>query len=768
VGPPWIWALAALATIVLFAGPLRRALVVRPTMRLLRRRGVFPRVSVTEREALEAGDVWLEGQIFSGRPDLDRLASSPYPPPTEEERAFLAGPVEEVCRITRDWDVHVRRDLSPETWAFLKRERFLGMIVPREYGGLGFSATGHGAVIAKLASRSQTLAISVMVPNALGPAELLVHYGTDEQKRRWLPRLARGDEMPCFALTEPGAGSDAASISARGVVFRGEDGAPRIRLDWNKRYITLAPIATVLGLAFRLEDPENLLGRGTSPGITCALVPASTPGVVIERRHDPLGVPFHNAPTRGEGVVVPVDAIIGGADGAGRGWRMLMETLAAGRGVSLPSMSAGILRLVARVVGAHAGVRRQFGLPLARFEGVEEALARIGGALYALDALRLYAAGGLDGGARPAVATAIAKYAATETCRAAVSDAMDVLGGAGIVLGPRNLIGRLSHGTPIAITVEGANILTRTLVVFGQGAIRCHPAAWREIRAMEEDDDVAFERALARHALHASRALVRAGVLSATRAAFVRSPVRGPAARWWRRLAWTSARFAALCEVAMLGLGANLKRRERVSGRFADVLTWSFVAAATLRRFEFEGARTEDVPLMEQAVSDAFVRIQAAFDALYRTVDAPGLAWWLRGPGALWSRMNPIASAAPDRVGADVARILTTPGSQRERLTAGMYVPTDADEQIARLDAALAACAVVEPLERRLRDAVKSGALRPATPSAMLVAAVETGVLSAREADQVRRAEALRDDAIQVDSFPIEHDRPVEGSSGRE
>lgn len=744
----------AAAAVVLVVRSARRALVTGPLLRFVRRRGLLPRISETEREALEAGTVWVEGELFSGSPDLERIASQPWPVLTAEERAFLDGPVEDVCVRTPDFEVHRRGDLPPEVWALLRAERFFGMTIPREHGGLGFSAAAHGAVIAKLAGRSQALAVIVMVPNALGPAELLVRYGTGEQRRRWLPPLARGDEIPCFALTEPGAGSDASAISARGVVFRGDDDAPHVRLDWEKRYITLAPIATVIGLAFRLEDPYDLLGRGTAPGITIALVPASTRGVVTGRRHDPLGVPFPNGPTEGHGVVVPVSAIVGGVDGVGRGWRMLMETLAAGRGVSLPSMSAGIARLAARVAGAHAAVRVQFGLPIGRFEGVEEALARVGAAAYSLDALRLFTAGGLDGGARPAVATAIAKYASTETTRAALADAMDVLGGNGIVLGPRNLLGRAAMASSIAITVEGANILTRTLVVFGQGALRCHPWAAREIRAVEEDDAAAFDTAFAGHARHALRAFVRAAALGVTRARLVRAPTAGPTAQWWRRLAWASARFAALSEIAMLGLGRSLRRRERVSGRFADVLASSFVIAAVLRRFEAEGRREEDLPLVVQSVATEFSRMQRAFEALARTLDPPLVGPLLRGPLALWYRMNPLGGDPSDAAGSAVARILLTPGAQRDRLTDGLFVPTAPREQLALLEEALAACDEAAPIVRRLKDAVRDGRL-PHAPVADLVAtAVRDGLLDSEEAALVRRAESLRTAATQVDASP--------------
>ncbi|MEK7357047.1 MAG: acyl-CoA dehydrogenase, partial [Bdellovibrionota bacterium] len=473
-GAPMWSMIAFLAVMAIFnIRPVRRILVSSGLMKIMA--PIMPVISDTEKAALDAGVVWVEGELFSGKPDFKKMMAEPYPELTPEEKAFMDGPVERLCGAIDDWEVWQTRDLPPAAWEIMKKDRFLGMIIPKEYGGLGFSALAHSAVIQKLSSRSVPACISVMVPNSLGPAELLVHYGTEEQKKHYLPRLATGEEIPCFALTEPTAGSDAGSITSSGTLFKGDDGKLYLRLNWNKRWITRAAISTTLGLAFRLRDPENLLGKGEDVGITCALIPSKTPGVVIGRRHDPLGAPFYNCPTQGKDVVVSIDAVVGGAEGCGKGWGMLMECLAAGRGVSLPAQSAGGAKLVTRVVSAHASIRKQFGIPIGKFEGVEEPIARIAGFNYLLEAMRRYTVGALDKGIKPPVITAMAKFNATEIARKVINDGMDVMGGAGISLGPKNLLGHLYIATPIGITVEGANIMTRTLIIFGQGALRAHP-----------------------------------------------------------------------------------------------------------------------------------------------------------------------------------------------------------------------------------------------------------------------------------------------------
>ncbi|HYC89190.1 MAG TPA: acyl-CoA dehydrogenase [Thermoanaerobaculia bacterium] len=742
----------AVVVAILVIRPIRRALLSSVIMKILG--PIMPAVSETERTAIEAGSVWAEAELFSGKPDFKKLMNEPWPTLTAEEQAFLAGPVEELCRVVDDWEVWEERELPQAAWDIIRREKFLGMIIPKEYGGLGFSAFAHSEVIQKLATRSIPLCITVMVPNSLGPAELLAHYGTDEQKRRLLPKLATGEEIPCFALTEPGAGSDAGGITSSGTVFKGDDGKLYLRLNWNKRYITLAAISTLLGLAFKLRDPENLLGRGEDLGITCALVPTDVPGVVIGRRHDPLGTPFYNCPTQGHDVVVPVDAIIGGPEWAGKGWRMLTESLAAGRGVSLPAQSAGGTKLGARVVSAYASVRKQFGLPIGKFEGIEEPVARIAGYNYLLEAMRKFTLGAIDQGSKPAVVTAMAKYNATEIGRKIINDAMDVAGGSGISRGPRNLLAHYYIATPIGITVEGANILTRTLIIFGQGALRAHPFALKEVEAIAARDLVAFDRAFWGHLGHIVRTLFRSVVLSLTRGALAGSPVSGPTARYYRKLSWASATFAILSDIAMGALGGSLKLKEKLTGRFADALSWMYIGTAVLRRYEAEGRRREDLPFVHFSMNHALHEIQKAFDGIFANLPVPGLTWLFRGPLYAWSHLNALARDANDRQTHKIASLMMTDSEQRTRLTEGIYMP--ADGQLALLEEAFRTVKLAEAVDGKVRAAVKAKTLARAKGPALYDSALANGVITAGEHALLARAEELRHEAIQVDDFSQE------------
>ena len=754
--PIWLAALVFTPLTILLVPPLRRALLSDRILDFFVKSGFMPAISETEREAIAAGTVWLDGDLFSGRPSLRKLATADYPDLDEEERAFLDGPVEQVCEMTDDWQVYQERDLPEDVWEFCKRERFFGLNISKEYGGLGLSGSANSAVVQKLASRSLPLAITVMVPNSLGPAELLSHYGTEEQKQRWLPALADGSQVPCFALTEPGAGSDAGAISATGTVFRDERGTLMLRLSWNKRYITLAAVATVLGLAFQLHDPENLLGKGPTPGITCALVPTDTMGVVLGRRHDPLGVPFYNCPTSGRDVIVPLeDAIIGGAAGAGRGWKMLMECLAAGRGISLPATACGGAQMTARSVGAYAAVRQQFGLPIGRFEGIEEPLARIAGSTYLLEATRRFVNGAIDAGHKPAVVTAIAKYNTTELWRQVINDGMDVLGGAAISRGPRNLLANAYTGTPICITVEGANILTRTLMVFGQGAIRCHPYAYAELDAIQRGDKQAFDRAFWPHVGHVVTNAVRAGLLGLTRGWLTAAPGGAATKAYWRKLNWASAEFALLADVAMGALGGDLKRKEKLTGRYADWFSWMFLASATLRRFEAEGRIKEDLPLVQWTLETAFAKIQTAREGIHQNLRLPLVGGLLGKVLGLYSQLNRFGAAPNDRVTHRAARTLLQPGAQRDRISGNAYVPTDETSALGRLEHALEKCTLAEPVIRKLKDAVKQGRLPKARPAQLLHQATEAGILSAEERAVVEAAEVARAEAVAVDSFTL-------------
>jgi len=754
--PVWLVAILGAIAVVFNVKPLRTTIVSRPVMNLLKSMGFLPTISDTERIALDAGTVWVDGEFFSGKPDFKKILQESYPDLSAEEKAFLNGPTETLCRMTNDWQIYKDQDLPAEVWAYLKKERFFGMAIPKEYGGLGFSANAMNAVVAKIGTRSIPLCVDVMVPNSLGPAELLVHYGTKEQKEHYLPRLAKGEEIPCFALTEPNAGSDAASISSWGEVFRGEDGQLYMRLNWNKRYITLATVSTLLGLAFQLRDPENLLGKGKNPGITCALIPTHTPGVVLGKRHDPLGVPFINAPTEGHDVVVSVNQIIGGPSQAGNGWKMLMETLAGGRGIFLPAMGRGGSKMISLAGGAYAMVRQQFNTPIGKFEGIEELLASIGGHAYILEALSRFTCGALDKGKKPAVISAIAKYNATEFNRRVVNDAMDMIGGAGIVLGPRNLIGHGYISLPIGITVEGSNIVTRSLIIFGQGLIRCHKFAVKEMEAIMENNVSKFDSAFWGHINMTVRNGFRSILLSLTRGYLAGSPISGPTAKYYRRLSWASATFAFMSDIALSTLGGKLKMAEKLSGYFADALSWQYLAVCALRRFEAEGRKKEDLPFVQWACEHALFKIQDSFDHIFNNFPVPGLSAILSGPVALWSRFNTLGVRPSDKLGHQVADALLNPGPVRESLKDGVYMPKEAHEPLAQLEEAFRLVHESLGVYAKIRKATKAGTLKKGKAKQLLNDALEAKVINQSEYDLVLRTEKLRNEVVQVDSFTLD------------
>jgi acyl-CoA dehydrogenase len=746
------WAFVALFAAFAVVKPLRRAAITRPLMGLYKR--VLPQVSQTEQEALDAGSIWWDADLFTGAPDWDKLLAYPAPSLTGEEQAFLDGPVEELCGMLDEWDTtHTRRDLAPEVWKFIRDKGFLGMIIPKEYGGLEFSAYAHSEVVTKISTRSGTAAVSVMVPNSLGPAELLVHYGTEAQKQHYLPRLARGLEVPCFALTSPEAGSDAGAIPDFGVVCRGMHEGREvlgIRLTWDKRYITLAPIATILGLAFKLQDPERLLGREEDIGITLALIPTSHKGVEVGRRHLPLSSAFMNGPTRGKDVFIPMDWVIGGEAMVGRGWRMLVECLAAGRSISLPSMSMASGKLGSRATGAYARVRSQFRTPIGRFEGVEEPLARIGGNTYLMDATRRMTMVALDSGEKPSVISAICKYHMTERMRQILNDAMDVHGGKGIMLGPNNYLGRAYETIPIAITVEGANILTRSMIIFGQGAIRCHPFVLREIDAAARNDLAAFDDALWGHLAFTFSNAARALWLGLTGGRGAGVPGSRETKRYLQIMSRFSAAFALVSDISMFVIGGSLKRREKISARLGDVLSMLYMTSAVVKRFHDEGRQKDDIPLMTWALYDSFFRLQVAIDGVLANFPNRFMAWILR---RLVFPKGLTLTAPADRVGSQVAEILITPCAARDRLTAGAYVPRREDDVIGRLDIAMEAVIAAEPIEQKLRRAVRDGRLREGPAADVRDTALRLGIVTQQEHEQLARAERLRRDVVKVDDF---------------
>jgi acyl-CoA dehydrogenase len=750
--------LVAVIAALLVIPATRRALVSDPLLAIYRR--ILPPMSQTEQEAIDAGTVWWDGELFSGKPDWSKLIAFPQPKLTPEELAFLDNETEQLCAMASDWESsHIHYDLPPQVWQFVKDKGFLGMIIPKKYGGKEFSAYAHSQVVTKLASRCSVAAVHVMVPNSLGPAELLLHYGTDEQKSHYLPRLARGIEIPAFALTNPHAGSDAASIPDLGIVCKGKwEGREVIgmRVTWDKRYITLGPICTVLGLAFRLHDPEHLLGDKEDLGISCALVPAHTPGVDIGRRHLPLNATFQNGPTSGRDVFMPIDWIIGGPKMAGQGWRMLMESLAAGRSISLPSTSCGYAKLAVRATGAYARVRQQFKTPIGKFEGVEEALARMGGNLYMMEATRILTASAVDMGEKPSVISAIAKYHLTERGRSVVNDAMDILGGKGICLGPSNFMGRAYQQLPVAITVEGANILTRSLIIFGQGAIRCHPYVLAEISATREPDRAKasrdFDAALFGHMRFGISNGIRAFLLGITGSQWARAPAVAPETRrHFQKLTRFSAAFAFLADVSMLVLGGGLKRREKLSARLGDVLSYMYLCSAALKRYEHQGRQQSDLPLLEWSVWDAMFRAQNAIEGVISNYPSRLVGWLLRLVIFPLGRPYVVPS---DQLGHDVARLLIAPSSTRDRLTAGIYLPKNESEVVGCLEAALDAAIRAEGVEQKIRAAQKDGRLKAAGAEDLVQAALAAGTITAEEHVILKRATRLRNQAIRVDDFP--------------
>jgi len=746
-------AILAVCGLSLGVAPVRRALVARPLLAWYRRQ--IPPMSQTEQEAIDAGTVWWDGDLFSGRPDWNKLLALPHPSLSAEEQSFLDNETEHLCAMVNDWETsEIHQDLPPQAWQFIKDKGFLGMIIPKKYGGKEFSATMHSQVIQKLATRCSAAAVHVMVPNSLGPAELLLHYGTEEQKNYYLPRLAKGLEIPSFALTNPHAGSDAASIPDFGVVCKGTWEGREIvgmRVTWEKRYITLGPIATLLGLAFRLRDPERLLGEEEDVGITCALVPTSTPGVDVGRRHNPLNAVFQNGPNWGREVFMPLDWIIGGPKMAGQGWRMLMESLAAGRSISLPSSSCGYSKLAARATGAYARVRTQFKTPIGKFEGIEEALARIGGNLYMMDAARTMTAGAVDLGEKPSVISAIVKYHLTERSRSVINDAMDILGGKGICLGPRNFLGRAYQQLPIVITVEGANILTRSLIIFGQGAIRCHPFVLREMNAARDGDLRAFDAALFGHLRHVLSNEARAFVMALTGSRFVAAPLAaGPRTRhYYRHLTRLASALAYVSDVSMLVLGGTLKRREKISARLGDALSMLYLASAALKRFEDEGRQEADLPLLHWSVQDALARAARALSGALANYPSRLVGALLR---AVTFPLGRHFAPPADALGHEVARLLIEPSAARDRLSAGMYLPKAESDPIGCLEAALEVTIRAEAIEAKIRaarDRIAGG-----TPEEQAQAAFAAEVITEEEHATLKRAGELRDEVIRVDDFP--------------
>jgi acyl-CoA dehydrogenase len=725
-------------------------------------KGVLPGLSNTEREAIEAGDVWWDADLFTGNPDWTKLLAEAPAKLSSEEQAFLDGPVAELCAMLDDWHVNWDlRDLPPETWTFLKAHKFFAMIIPKQYGGLGFSAYAHSQVVRKLSSRSITAAVTAMVPNSLGPGELLLQFGTKEQQDYWLPRLADGSEIPCFGLTSPEAGSDAASMVDSGVVCRGKfEGRDvlGIRLNWHKRYITLGPIATVLGLAFKLHDPDHLLGTNEDIGITVALVPTHLPGVDIGRRHFPAFNVFQNGPNWGRDVFIPMDHVIGGVEQVGKGWKMLMNALAAGRGISLPSLSAAGAVYTAHTTGAYARIREQFHISIGKFEAIQERLGRLAATAYLVDAARRMTCAALDAGHRPAVVTAIIKSQATERLRVSVNDAMDVHGGKAIMEGPHNYLGSLYRAVPIGITVEGANIVTRSLIQFGQGAIRSHPYILKEMLALEDSDQIrgldAFDRAFWGHVSHAIVNTFRAWGRSWTGGLFAPAPDAGKTTHFYRQLSRYAAAFALSVDMTLLTLGGDLKRKEMISARFGDLLSELYLLSAVLKRWRDEGRQDGDLPLVEWCMDSGIATIATRFDEIFANFPSRLVAGLLR---FIIHPLGPRRRGPSDSLTRACASLLLEPSATRDRLTVDLFHPND-DGGLARLERAFKLTTAAQPLRDRLRNARVHD----------IDDACSKGLINDSEAAQLRETEMAVAAAIDVDDFSadelIHHDaNPTQG-----
>ncbi|MGY2808856.1 acyl-CoA dehydrogenase [Bradyrhizobium sp. USDA 4506] len=718
-------------------------------------RGVLPTMSDTEREALEAGDVWWDADLFTGNPDWSKLLAFAPARLTEEEQAFLHGPVDELCRMLDEWKINWEwRDLPPEVWAFIKAKKFFGMIIPKEYGGLGFSPYAHSEVVRKISSRSLTAAVTVMVPNSLGPGELLMRFGTKEQQDKWLPRLASGQDIPCFGLTSPEAGSDAASMIDTGIICKGNFEGREVlglRLNWHKRYITLGPVATLLGLAFKAYDPDHLVGSEEELGITVALIPTHLPGVSIGHRHLPAMQVFQNGPNWGKDVFIPLDYIIGGEARLGQGWKMLMTALAAGRGISLPSLSAAGAAYAARTTGAYARVREQFGISISKFEGIEEPLARIAGTAYLLDAARRLTCAALNEGHHPAVISGIMKLHATERMRIAIDDAMDIHGGKAVIDGPQNYLGGLYRSVPVGITVEGANILTRNLIVFGQGAIRAHPYLLLEMNALGETDRdkglTAFDTAFWKHIGHSFATMFRAWGRSWSFGMFAPAPDAGDATEFYRQLSRYSSAFALCADMALLTLGGALKRKEMLSARFGDILSELYLLSAALKRWQDEGRQKEDLPALEWCMASGFKTIENRFAEIFANLPNRPVAWLLK---FLIQPFGARVTGPSDRVVQQCAQLVLSPSAARDRLTPDLAFVED-DGGIARLEKAFRLVTEAEDAAKQLRAARLHDWKE----------AVKKGVITEADGEKLAAAHEAVAKVIEVDDFAPEALSPI-------
>ncbi|MBC7750190.1 MAG: acyl-CoA dehydrogenase [Candidatus Saccharibacteria bacterium] len=736
-------------------------------MKWMQSNHILPKISDTERQALEAGDVWIDGGFFAGKPDFDMILKQPYSFLTAEEQAFLNGPCNELIEMVDHYEILRTKKVPDEVLKFIKENGFMSFLIPKQYGGKEFSPLAISTIMVKLNAHSFTMATYVVIPNSLGAAELIKHYGTDEQKNHYLPKLATGEYVPCFGLTEPTAGSDAASIQAEGEVFRDDSGAIQIKLNFRKRYITLAPTANLVTLACKLKDPNNVLGKGEDIGITTVLIHQGTQGFTSGDHHDPVGEPFDNGPLVGVDAIVPIENIIGGAENAGNGWRMLMEQLAGGRAISLPAGAIGGAKTVSATVGAYSMVRQQFGIAIGHMEGVEEKVGKIAALSYLLEASRVFSCSALNAGIHPPVISAVLKTYTTEISQNLGKDGMDICAGAGVMQGPNNILAKGYCSAPVGVTVEGANILSRTLIIFGQGATRCHPYALKVVDSVEKDDVTQFRNNLLAWMLQFVIGMIRTLFLGLTRGIFVGLPDVAPETRtYYRRLAWAGARFGFLTNMAMFAIGGNLKARGKLTGRYADALAWMLMGTATLRRFEAEGRRPEDLVLVDYALTHALSEAQTAFVGIYANFDGI-VGHILRFFATILLRINPLATPPNDVMSHGAARTLQTYNTQYANLTDGIYKPFDESPGLGRLLHAFRLTSEVAPILAKIYEAQKLKKLPKGSVEALALLAAEQKIITPDEAQKVEQALAVRLNAIEVDVFgPEQYYNPSKGAEG--
>lgn len=739
------WTLFILTGALFLIPTFRIKYITSKLVNFINKKGLLPKISATEEAALQAGTNWVEADFFKAEVNFKEINAQRITALTDEEEAFLDNEVNQLCEMTTDWEIFQDRDLRPDVWQFIKDKKFFGMIIPKEYGGLGFSATAHSRVIEKLVSRSQVLAITIMVPNSLGPAELILKHGSQAQKDKYLSDLANGIQVPCFGLTEPNAGSDATSITSNGVVFKDINGEIKIKLNFEKRYITLGNIATLIGLAFVLKDPEHLLGDVEDLGITFAVIDSKTKGVDNSKRHDPLGIPFVNSPLYGKDVVIGLENVIGEKDGIGKGWQMLVESLSIGRGISLPSVSLGGSKLALNVVASYCQLREQFGLSINHFEGVEEKIAKIAAFTYMLNAARNYTLDAIDDGVKPGVINSIMKYHATEKFREVINDSMDVLGGSAIIRGENNLLAHAYFALPISITVEGANILTRNLMQFGQGLIKSHPYIYKQITALNSNNVEKFDKVFFSHIGLEFNAFAKSLAFYLTRGQI--SCQKGEFRRYKQKLTWVSAEFTLLTNVALGILGPSLKKRENISARFGDILSNCYLITATLREFENSPDEKDEI-LVDYICNYCFNEIQKAREEIITNIGYLGYLLPL-------VKINPFSIKAKDSLNAKIVKNLSEQEYLQD-LTSALFISKDQNDRLAKLQLAIKLNKEAENSFKILKDAIKNGTIKKDKSENMIKELLEKNLLSNEEIEKMLEAHTLKQEVISVDSFDAE------------